>query len=87
MKRAKIMLLTIAVIATVGTALAFKVNKFGSNTYCYAETTVQPDKCEEKTITDAHPIAGVGFFYTVKGIGVTRCTSLACPNQAGSWAE
>lgn len=42
MKRARIMLLTIAVLATVGTALAFKVAQKGSTAYCYLETTVNP---------------------------------------------
>jgi hypothetical protein len=42
MKRAKIMLMSIAVLATVGTALAFKVAKKGTKTYCYLKTTVQP---------------------------------------------
>jgi hypothetical protein len=87
MKRAKIMLMTIAVVATVGTALAFKVNKLGDTRYCYAETTVQPNNCEEKTISNAKAVSGTGIFYTVKGSGVTNCTSLACPNPAGSFTE
>jgi hypothetical protein len=80
MKKARIMLMTIAVIATVGTALAFKVNKLGDKTYCYAETTVEPDKCEEKTIVEAEALPGTGYFYTIKL--APRCTSLACPNPA-----
>ena len=42
MKKAKIMLMTIAVLATVGTALAFNVVKKSNSTYCYLETNVDP---------------------------------------------
>jgi hypothetical protein len=39
MKRTKIMLMLIAALATIGTALAFKVAKKGSMAYYYLETT------------------------------------------------
>jgi hypothetical protein len=42
MKKAKIMLMSIAILATVGTALAFKVAKKVQSTYCYLQTTSDP---------------------------------------------
>jgi hypothetical protein len=43
MKRARIMLLAIAAFATVGTALAFKVQKLGQTQYCFKITDEVPN--------------------------------------------
>jgi hypothetical protein len=78
MKRAKIMLMTIAVFATVGTALAFKVAKKGNTTYCYVETTQDPGS--GKVCPNTIPAAlGVGdtniqYYYTT-------LTAINCSQQ------
>ena len=84
MKRAKIMLLTIAVFATVGTALAFKVNKFGQTTYCYLTTNVQPDlgQCTDESDAAA-VIPGVGMFYKRKP--ASGCRSAICEEQGSGF--
>jgi hypothetical protein len=87
MKKAKVMLLTIAVLATVGTALAFKVQKFGSTTYCYIEATSQPKAADcTKTVTSASIPAfstGTEVFYTAT-TNLSNCGSLDCPNSGQS---
>jgi hypothetical protein len=85
MKKAKIMLLTIAVIATVGTALAFKVNKFGSDTYCYLTTSSQPEVGEcTNEVTKKIAISGTGIFYKLK---TQACNLETCDAQASSFGQ
>ena len=84
MKRAKIMLLTIAVIATVGTALAFKVSKFNPNGYCFLTTSSQPATGACTSTLAAGNIftkstSAATIFYTEK---LGDCSTLDCPNPA-----
>jgi hypothetical protein len=68
MKKAKIMLMSIAVLATVGSALAFKVAKKGSTRYCYLETSIAPDPTVKglcpNQINSAVANTGTKYFYT-----------------------
>ncbi|MEP7377774.1 MAG: hypothetical protein ABI675_30520 [Chitinophagaceae bacterium] len=87
MKRAKIMLMTIAVFAIVGTALAFKVAKKGTTTYCYLKTKSQPPQggCTGE-INLATAAAGITeYFWTKKT--APNCSQLACPNQAEEFIQ
>ena len=90
MKRAKIMLMSIAVLATVGTALAFKVAKKGDFTYCYLQTTVNPGAGQgacPNTITKALAIDGTTqYYYTLRT--ATSCSQQTdCTNQAASFGN
>jgi hypothetical protein len=42
MKKAKIMLLSIAVFASIGASLAFKIKKNGELDFCYITTNTEP---------------------------------------------
>jgi hypothetical protein len=61
------MLVSIGVLATVGTTLAFKVAKKGSTAYCYLETTVAPGTeagaCPYQ-LDEATILLGKKFYYT-----------------------
>jgi hypothetical protein len=85
MKKAKVMLLTIAVFASVGAALAFKVHKVGSFDYCYLTTDTRPDvgKCTDKAHNIQVDPNGVGssIFYTMTS-DLNACSQADCPNQA-----
>lgn len=81
MKRAKIMLLAIAVIATVGGALAFKAQKFADmNVYCksangaclsapFRTTPVAGEATFTTPCTTTHPAAFSSSYYTTNGCG------------------
>ena len=85
MKKAKIMLLTIAVVAIVGIALAFKVKKIGTTTYCYAVTNTQPTDANCNIIvrnkTAPALTLGTKIYYTTTtsacNCGLLACTSVA----------
>lgn len=80
MKKAKIMLLTIAVLATVGTALAFKVKKNGTTSYCYIEGTQIPNPLaciKTKEEATAARVSGTQFYYT-STTNLAACGTLAC---------
>lgn len=81
MKRARIMLMSIAVLATVGTALAFKVAKKGEFSYCYERTSVQPTHCLE-IINQAEAVNGTQIFYYTTKVGTTPCNQLDCNKTA-----
>lgn len=87
MKRAKVMLLSIAVLATVGGALAFKAKKYGETKYCYLVAENQPSAGQcTSTIQNATAVArttGSKLFYTVTS-DLTKCneSTLNCPNVA-----
>lgn len=75
MTRAKIMLISIIILATVGTTLAFKVVKKGVTTYCYERTTQQPAHCLQE-INEATAVEGeLIYFYTTK---TAPCDQLDC---------
>ena len=89
MKRAKIMLMTIAVFATVGTALAFKVAKKGQTTYCYLQTNVAPGSgqgvCPSRAVKAiANEGSTVQYYYTT--LTATNCANQSdCINQANNF--
>ena len=83
MKKAKTLLLIITVVTSVGATLAFKVQKFGSDKYCYIETPTQPAASDcIKTISRANAVpftTGTKLYYT-STTDLTNCGSIACPN-------
>jgi len=81
MKKAKIMLIAIAVLATVGGALAFKANKKFSEIYCIGTTISNPDQALTRT-TLSKPTTGAGFTYyytTLKANGQHVVVFSDCP--------
>lgn len=88
MKIAKIMLMAIAVFATVGGALAFKAKAIGGDKYCYLIT---PDKpaigfCTSTAINalvdPALPMAS-GFYTTTQDVSqcnLADCAPIGVPN-------
>jgi len=67
MKKAKIILIIITVLATVGGALAFKANKKFSEIYCIGTTISNPVHfCTGTTLSK--PTSGVGrtYYYTTQ---------------------
>jgi len=89
MKKAKIMLLAIAVLATVGGAVAFKVQKFGESKYCYviSEDTPPAGECTS-FVTQASmsipPNEPLQIWYTTTtGVTTLECTEVTeCPLRA-----
>jgi Tfp pilus assembly major pilin PilA len=86
MKKAKILLMILAVIATVGTALAFKVVNKGTLRYCYLTTTLQPGtgECTSEAVHLSATSGATVFFYTQK---TAACNTLECPKEGNSWVE
>lgn len=84
MKKAKLMLLSIAVIAIVGGALAFRVEKTGSSRYCYVTTDTQPaiGSCEFwVTNRQARPLlSGENHIFYTTTQNVNACSQAECPN-------
>jgi hypothetical protein len=92
MKKAKVMLLAIAIIATVGTALAFKAQKLGSTKYCYTITEEEPPVgiCLVTTVDAvAKPYTGgLKAYYTVTQTATeAACSEARCPNVAHTTFE
>lgn len=84
MKRAKMMLLAIAVLATVGGALAFKAQKLGSTKYCYLTTDSQPNKidCTLKITASARPaLPGEIIAFFTSTTDQSKCGQLDCPQS------
>lgn len=85
MKKAKIMLLTIAVLATVGTMLAFKVKKVGSLSICYIEALQEPSPIAcTKTLEDCETGrggSGTQIYYT-STTNLDNCGNLRCSSTA-----
>lgn len=68
MQKAKFMLVIILVVASVAGALAFKLKKNGTWSYCYAITNSEPAASEcTLSVTNAH-VNGIGtgekIYYT-----------------------
>lgn len=83
MKKAKIMLLFIAVIAIVGTALAFKINKLGNTKYCYTitESESRPEDCWPcKVNAAANPYTNGTKIYYSATTNCDNCGTFGCPN-------
>ena len=75
MKRVKMMLTAIGVLAVVGGAVAFKAVKFGSNTYCIGTSgaTACPTKVTNKSF-----LAGDENVYRQIPAAATCSTSTVC---------
>jgi len=82
MKRVKVMLTAIAVLAVVGGALAFKAQKFSLRKICYG-TTTEAALCQ--TFAETSTITNVGsesFYYTQVPNSATNCANvISCPTQ------
>lgn len=85
MKKPKIMLAAIGVLAVIGGVLALKVKPLGQHTYCYIETETQPPKGEcTKCITNAEAIlqpVGQKIYYTTT-TDCSKCKEAEAPNEA-----
>lgn len=84
MKRAKFMLLAIAVLATVGGALAFKAQTMGTKKFCYLTTDTQPavGACLDNIVDRTERLkqsSDPTIFYTTTN-DITKCNLAACPN-------
>lgn len=89
MKKAKIMLIAIAVLATVGGALAFKAQKFTTTKYCTTDSNPNPTtdkncKLFITSITTDIPVqADFTVFWTTTE---TNCgTGLTCSLTSSSF--
>jgi len=87
MKRAKVMLMAIAVFATVGAALAFKAQKFGITKYCYTITDSPPPafNCTSTASLAIMKEQGqLDIFYTTTTLATPAACALlqSCPNFA-----
>jgi hypothetical protein len=82
MKKAKIMLVAIAALATVGGALAFKANNKFKNAYCTRAINQGSGACQGEISNSKFVESGSGvatFFYSTKftdcGVQCTESTS------------
>jgi hypothetical protein len=81
MKKAKIMLVAIAVLAAVGGTLAFKASKAFGFDYCYRATTdnsttsCTDDIIGYRTVQEGQPFQ-VEYYYTLKD--VENCALISC---------
>jgi len=83
MKKAKIMLVAITVLAVVGGALAFKARTtLGGTSYCLKELAGGPGACTLFVNPSSIDPAGIESFYTTEilpsGADNATCTTLAC---------
>jgi hypothetical protein len=85
MKRVKIMLTAITVLAAVGGALAFKDRTFGGKTYCI---TTDPNaiKCPIR-VTSAEVVPGALIAYTLIPNGAICTVNTPCNKKGGSWCD
>jgi hypothetical protein len=85
MNRAKVMLLAIAVIASIGAAQAFKMGKLKCHQYCYLTTDTQPPigQCTAKGDCFDIDLNGTRaiIFYTIT-TNLNQCAAALCPNSA-----
>ena len=72
MKKAKIMLMAIAVLGVVGGALAFKAQKFLGNYYC-STTKTTGAHCSSSYITE---VGGATLYCTTEPITTLRSCSI-----------
>jgi len=89
MKKAKIMLMAIAVLATVGTALAFKVKTVGNKKYVYSITDTRPTASEcTLTIQNATALAtGPQKIYYTETTNLANAGTLECPLEARAFGQ
>jgi hypothetical protein len=77
MKRSKIMLTAIGVLAVVGGALAFKANHVGTNKYCYTFTNAcgnAVNTCPKGLITTFLPCGTISSIKYTLTTNTTRCS-------------
>ncbi|OQP67792.1 hypothetical protein [Niastella populi] len=90
MKKAKIMLTVIAVLAVVGGALAFKANKKFNTNYCILTTAGSAGTCTGEILgyrlATAIDQNKVTYYYTTKNQGDV-CTQKNCPTPSTSFAK
>jgi hypothetical protein len=89
MKKAKIMLLTIAVLATVGGALAFKAEKIGASKYFYLTTNSQPPKGQctafvKDALLQTRHLGGTQTYYYITTEDVELCEDAICRTSAAT---
>jgi hypothetical protein len=81
MKKAKIMLVAIAVLATVGGALAFKASKAYSFDYCVRTIDDQATTLCTTTIANSRTVnlgeTGNLYYYTIKP-ATAECEDITC---------
>jgi len=84
MKKAKLLLTIIAVLAVVGGALAFRANQKFTRTFCILTTDAPPgdDRCTNQIDNSKFFAAGgtnpITYSYTTKNIG-DICNQKHCP--------
>ena len=79
MKKAKIMLTAVAVLAVVGTGLAFKVKKFNTD-FCTRAFSSGSGTCQGTLHGKIDAATGTEFFYTISD-GTHACTAQNCPSD------
>jgi hypothetical protein len=77
MKRVKIMLTAIAVLAAVGGALAFNA-KFNKRVCTAAYNNGCPSSCSNLTTGHTDPSTGTMYCYKVVANGATSCSGITC---------
>jgi len=79
MKRAKIMLTAVAVLAVVGGALAFKANTKFTKTYCILTTVNNPSggTCTGQFVNSKTSTTGSRYWYIEKPTG-QNCNTQSC---------
>jgi hypothetical protein len=90
MKRAKILLMSIAVLATVGTALAFNVSKKGNSAYCVLKTKSNPGVGQgvcPNLIDGFEAESGVTEYYYTTLTSIDCEHQGNCTNQASSFKD
>jgi hypothetical protein len=80
MKKAKVMLTAIAVMAVVGGALAFKAKKFGSTIYC-TDSATGVCKFEKSGFTLNPNGVGVQSFCVATDTWTTTCPRITITTQ------
>lgn len=82
MKRIKIMLTAITVLAIVGGALAFKAQKFSMKRICSGDGP-EKENCQNLTSTTTVFTEGTqSFYYTKVADNATNCNAvISCPTQ------
>lgn len=84
MKNAKYIIIIIAVFATVGGGLAFKVKMIGNTDYCFAITNVKPEfgECTYQVMQkSARPrLPGEPVVYYTTTDDTNWCFFADCPN-------
>jgi hypothetical protein len=81
MKRVKIMLTAITVLAAVGGAVALKAKTFGAKTYC-TTTDANATKCPIR-VTSAEVLPGAAFAYTLVPNGFECTANTPCNKKGG----